>query len=70
MGHQQGLAGVQPQWTATIWVCLSAVQDHMISRSALRIHSISQCGSHRLSWGMELDKPSIPKQESQLRMRK
>lgn len=31
---------------------------------------ISQCGSHRLPQWMELDKPSIPKQESQLSVRK
>lgn len=49
MGHQQGLAGVQPQWTATIWVCLSAVQDHMISMSALRMQRIQSISPVRQS---------------------
>lgn len=40
MGHQQGLAGVQPQWTATIWVRLSSLQEHTISMSALRMEGI------------------------------
>lgn len=74
MGIKQGLAGVQPYREVTICVGPSALQEHtwfLCVYPGLRgsIH-ISQHGSDRLSQWMELDKLGIPKQESQLSMRK